>query len=117
MNLETQEYLAEFLKTGFYRTFKSDTHASSNVRIICSTNHNLQALVHEGIFSKALFHELKKNALSMPSLLTLPEEELHALADGFTQQALKINDFKTLFELTPSEKNKLSHQRPQAYLH
>lgn len=112
MNLETQEYLAEFLKTGFYRTFKSDTHASSNVRIICSTNHNLQALVHEGVFSKALFNELKKTSLSMPSLNTLPEDELYALADGFTQQALKVHDFKTLFELTPSEQHKLSHQRP-----
>jgi transcriptional regulator with PAS, ATPase and Fis domain len=112
MNLETQEYLAEFLKTGFYRTFKSDTHASSNVRIICSTNHNLQALVHEGVFSKALFHELKRTALCVPSLLLLSEQELYSLADGFTQQALKVHDFKTLFELTPSEKNKLSHQRP-----
>jgi len=112
MNLETQECLAEFLKTGFYRTFKSDTHSPSNVRIICSTNHNLQALVHEGLFSKALMHELKNNALYMPSLLTLPEDELHALADGFTQQALKINDLKTLFELTLSEKSKLSLQRP-----
>jgi hypothetical protein len=112
MNLETQEYLAEFLKTGFYRTFKSDTHASSNVRIICSTNHNLQTLVHEGVFSKALFHELKRTSLTMPSLLLLPEQELYSLADGFTQQALKVHDFKTLFELTSSEKNKLSHQRP-----
>lgn len=112
MNLETQEYLAEFLRTGFYRTFKSDTHAPSNVRIICSTTHNLQALVHEGVFSKALFHELKRSALSMPSLLLLPEQELYSLVDGFTQQALKVHDFKTLFELTSSEKNKLSHQRP-----
>jgi hypothetical protein len=115
MNLETQEYLAEFLKTGFYRTFKSDTHAPSNVRIICSTNHNLQALVHEGVFSKALFHELKKSALCMPSLMLLPEQELYSLADGFTQQALKVHDFKTLFELTHSEKNKLSHQRPLSF--
>lgn len=112
MNLETQEYLAEFLRTGFYRSFKSDTHLPSNVRIICSTNHNLQALVHEGLFSKALFHELKRNSISMPSLLLLPEQDLYALADGFTQQALNIHDFKTLFELTSSEKNKLSHQRP-----
>jgi transcriptional regulator with PAS, ATPase and Fis domain len=112
MNLETQEYLAEFLKTGFYRTFKSDTHTPSNVRIICSTNHNLQALVHEGVFSKALFHELKRTSLCMPSLMMLPEQELYSLADGFTQQALKVHDFKTLFELTSSEKHKLSHQRP-----
>jgi transcriptional regulator with PAS, ATPase and Fis domain len=112
MNLETQDCLAELLKTGFYRTFKSDTHAPSNARIICSSNQNLQVLVHEGLFSKALFAELKKNALYMPSLITLPEEELYSLADGFTQQALTMNDFKTLFELTENEKHKIAHQRP-----
>lgn len=112
MDLETQNYLAEYLKTGFYRTFKSDTRLASSVRIICSTNENLQTLVHEGKFSKALFNELKATSICMPSLMTLPEEELHALADGFTQQALKTNDFKTLFELTPTEKHKLAHHRP-----
>lgn len=112
LDLETQEYLAEFLRYGLYRIFKSDQKITSNVRIICSTNQNLQTLVQEGSFSKQLFNELKKSTLSMPSLLTLAEEELNALANGFIEQALKTHDLKNLLELTDKEKIKLAHQRP-----
>ncbi|MDR3551119.1 MAG: sigma 54-interacting transcriptional regulator, partial [Candidatus Babeliales bacterium] len=59
---ETQEYLAEFIQYGVYRVFKSDQKISSNVRIICSTNQDLQALMQEGKFSKNLFNELKKTS-------------------------------------------------------
>ncbi len=112
LDLETQEYLAEFIKYGTYRTFKSDQKIISNVRIICSTNQNLQTLVHEGTFSAALFNELKRTTLSMPSLLTLSEDELGTLADGFIEQAIKTHDLKNLLELTDKEKLKLAHHRP-----
>ena len=42
LDLETQEYLAEFIKYGYYRIFKSNQQMASSVRIICSTNQNLQ---------------------------------------------------------------------------
>ena len=48
----------------------------------------------------------------MPSLLTLPAEELNTLADGFTEQAIKTNDLKNLLELSDKEKSKLAHMRP-----
>ena len=113
LSLETQEYLAEFIRFGVYRIFKSDQKISSSVRIICSTNQDLQTLVQEGKFSKDLFNELKKTSLSMPSLLTLPEQELSDLAQGYTEQALtKTNAFKNLLELTEREKLKIAHQRP-----
>ncbi|MDR3550275.1 MAG: sigma 54-interacting transcriptional regulator, partial [Candidatus Babeliales bacterium] len=110
---ETQEYLAEFIQYGVYRVFKSDQKISSNVRIICSTNQDLQALMQEGKFSKNLFNELKNTSMVMPSLLTLPEQELNDLAQGFTEQALKKNSaFNNILELTDREKVKLAHQRP-----
>jgi transcriptional regulator of acetoin/glycerol metabolism len=113
MGIETQEYLAEFIRYGYYRVFKSDQKISSNVRIICSTHQDLHSLVQEGKFSKELFNELRKTTLSMPSLLTLPEQELSELAEGFTEQALKqTSAFKNLLELTDREKLKLAHQRP-----
>lgn len=112
LDLETQDYLADFLRYGLYRTFKSDQRIASNARIICSTNQNLQTLVHEGAFSKQLFDELKKGALSMPSLLTLSEEELNTLADGFIEQALTTHDMKNMLELTDKEKLKLAYKRP-----
>lgn len=112
LDIETQEYLAEFIRYGFYRIFKSEQKVSSNVRIIVSSNQKLQNLVQEGKFSKELFAELKKTALAMPSLLTLPKDELNTLADGFTQQALETDAFQNLLALTSKEKNKLTYNRP-----
>lgn len=113
LSIETQETLAEFLRYGYYRVFKSDQKISSSVRIICSTHQDLQSLVQEGKFSKELFAELKKTILSMPSLLTLPETELSDLAEGFTEQALKkTSAFKNMLELTDREKIKIANQRP-----
>jgi len=112
LDMDTQEYLAEFLQYGLYRVFKSDQRKPSTARIICSTNQNLATLVHEGTFSKALFADLKQTSLCMPSLLTLPEHELSELADGLTEQAIQTDDFKNLLELTDKEKSSLAHKRP-----
>ncbi|MDR3646139.1 MAG: sigma 54-interacting transcriptional regulator [Candidatus Babeliales bacterium] len=112
MDIEIQEYLAEFIKYGFYHIYKSDQKLLADVRIICSTNQNLNHLVQEGKFSKSLYDELKKTSISMPSLLSLSEEELKDLAQGFTDQATKSNAFKNILELTDKEKVNLINKRP-----
>ena len=112
MDLETQEYLAEFIKYGYYRIFKSNQKMASTVRIICSTNQNLTAMVQEGSFSQALLNELKKTSLSMPSLLTLPESELTELAQGLAEQAIKSDDFKNLLDLNQKDKTKIIQSKP-----
>lgn len=112
LDIETQEYLAMFIKYGFYNQFKSDQKLASNVRILCSSNQNLSLLVQSGKFSKALFQELKSTIISMPSLLTLPEDELHDLTEGFTQQALTSDALQHVLALTDKEKNLLTNNRP-----
>lgn len=112
LSLEVQEYLAEFIKYGIYRLFRSDQKMSSDVRIICSTDQNLAMLVQEGKFSATLFNELKMTTLQMPSLPHLPENELSDLAEGFTEQAIKTDSFKHILELTDREKDKLIGARP-----
>ncbi len=114
LDMETQESLASYIRYGYYRLFKSDQKMISDVRIICSTNQNLSLLVQAGTFSKALFQELKATALSLPSLSTLPEEELYTLAEGFTQQALVSDELQHVLELTDKEKNFLMINRPMS---
>ncbi|PKN03407.1 hypothetical protein CVU75_02370 [Candidatus Dependentiae bacterium HGW-Dependentiae-1] len=109
---ETQEYLAEFIHYGFYRIFKSDQKIFANVRIICSSARDVTVLADEKKFSKTLANELKKTTVTMPSLMTLSEDELSSLAQGFSEQALKTQTFKNLLALTPREKLKLANQRP-----
>ena len=112
LGLETQEYLAEYLRYGVFRIFKSDQKISSSVRIICSTSYDINTLLHEGKISKELAQELKKTSLVLPSLHTLPEQELSELAEGFSEQALQTQTFKNILELSDKDKYKLAHQRP-----
>jgi transcriptional regulator of aroF, aroG, tyrA and aromatic amino acid transport len=112
LSLETQQYLAEFITYGFFHRFKSDHKIFSNVRIICSSNKNLQNLVTDGLFSKALFNELKKTSINFPSLASLSDPEIANLAQGFTEQALKSNTFKNLLSLNEKDKYKLLHEKP-----
>jgi hypothetical protein len=48
----------------------------------------------------------------MPSLLTLPEDELHSLTEGFTQQALMSDALQHVLALTDKEKDSLTDHRP-----
>jgi len=112
LDMETQECLATFIRFGVYSLFKSDQKFTSNVRILCSSNKNLGLLVQDGKFSKALFQELKSTIVTMPSLLTLPEDELHSLTEGFTQQALMSDALQHVLSLTDKEKHLFSHNRP-----
>ena len=115
LDLELQDYLAEFIKYGYFRLYKSEQKVTSSVRIICSTNCALSNLVQENNFSPLLFHELKKCTIYMPSLSGLPEGELHDLAQGYTQQTIKTHDFKNLLELTEKEQLNLTKNRPISF--
>ncbi len=48
----------------------------------------------------------------MPPLLTLPDQELEKLVEGFTDQALTANEFKNLISLSHREKDYIATQRP-----
>lgn len=112
LEMEAQEYLAEYLKYGIYKIFKSDQKRSSNVRIICSSNQNLSDRVANGSFSSELYNQLNQATLSSPSLLTLSEDELNELSDGFSHLVLHNQPFLNLLELTEKEKHKLALARP-----
>lgn len=114
LSLEVQNYLAEFIRYGFYHIFRSEQKQFSDVRIICSTNQNLQTLVQEGKFSQSLYQELQKTSLIMPSLLTLPEQEIDKLIEDITNQALGNGSFKNLLELSDKEKLALISKCPSS---
>ena len=69
-------------------------------------------MVRENKFSQSLFNELKHTTLEMPSLLTLPEDELAILAEGFSEQAIVNQTYKNLLSLSEKDKFRLAHHRP-----
>lgn len=114
LNIETQEYLAEFIKYGFFRVFKSEQKINSNVRIICSTTQDLKSLVYNGKLSEKLFQELNKASLSMPTVLGLSDEDIKGLISGYTKQAIKDNAIKKLLEPTEKDFNKIISAKPSS---
>ncbi len=114
LDLEAQEYLAECIRYGSYRIYKSEQHIECNARIICSTDQHLMSLVQQGRFSRTLFNMLNTTTITMPSLVELPKKELDSLADGLTEQAIKTADFKNMLELSEKEKLKLAHNPPES---
>jgi hypothetical protein len=112
LNFEIQNTLAGYIKYGHYCKYKSTHKLFSSVRVICSTNRDLQTLVQEGKFSKELFEELKATKLTLPSFLSLPEEELNELINGLTEQAVSVSPLKNLLELSVHEKMKMFEERP-----
>ena len=114
LSLETQEALADCMKFGAFQVFKSDYRIPCDVRIICSSTHNLASLVEKGLFSKSLFQELNKTTLTMPSLAHLTEQEFEELAENVMRQALKEKSLEAIVTLSDKEKSKLHDQCPKS---
>ncbi|MBA3752203.1 sigma 54-interacting transcriptional regulator [Candidatus Dependentiae bacterium] len=112
LSIETQNALAHYITHGFFYKYKSEHKIFSSVRIICSTYKNLLELTHEGAFSKALFNELQKTHLTMPSLLSLTENEINQLAHEYVEQITSKETFKNLLTLSEKDKMRLSTDRP-----
>lgn len=112
LSLETQNHLAHFMRYGFFNVLRSERRIYSSVRLICSTNKNLAALVEQGTFSSTLYQALQPMTLVMPSLLSLSDRELESLAEGCAQQAIKDTQVAPLLDLNARDKKYLINQRP-----
>ncbi len=110
----TQHYLLEYITYGLYRIYNTDQKRPSNARIICSTHQNIANLIQAGSFSAELFKLLKRATVKIPSLLTIPQHELHNLIDGYTDQIITSHAMKNLFALSEKEKQKIIEQPPSS---
>lgn len=114
LDLDSQEYLAHFIRYGVFRIYKSDRKVPSAARIVCATDRDLYLLVQNGTFSRALYDELRHSTITVPSLITIPEEELYTLVDGYSGQALSNDTFEQLLTLSERDKAKINHARPNS---
>lgn len=107
----SQQKLAYFIRYGIFSPLKSEQRKFSDVRIICSTEHDLQTLVQQGLILPELYQELHTSSLSLPSLLSLTQEDLCDLIDGYVHQALQDDTKNTFAPLTMKDKNFLVAKR------
>lgn len=84
MPLEAQTRLVRFLQDGRFATSGDDL----DVRIVASTNHDLRALVDQGLFREDLYYRLNVVALQLPPLRDR-KEDIPDLASAFLVRAKK----------------------------
>jgi two-component system response regulator HydG len=82
--MEAQARLLRFIQEGEIRRIGSVHSRKVNVRLICATHRNLQALAAEGDFRQDLFYRINVLQLSLPPLRERGKDILH-LAENMLQ--------------------------------
>jgi len=81
MPLESQSSLLRLLEDGKFYRIGGQELLSANVRIVASSNQNLEMLVSKGSFRQDLFHRLNVIRLTLPALRERVEDIHRALHD------------------------------------
>lgn len=114
LDLTSQEILAEFIRYGFYRMYKSERKVQSDVRLIVSSNKDLQLMVQNRTFSGQLLHELRKASIVFPDISTLTKEQIEDLMQSISDQTIANSISQKLFALSDKEKEKIINQKPES---
>ncbi|GAB3286200.1 sigma-54-dependent transcriptional regulator [Parahaliea aestuarii] len=86
--MEAQARLLRFIQEGEIRRIGSVSSRKVNVRLICATHRNLQALAAEGEFRQDLFYRINVLRLHLPPLRERGKDILH-LAEQLLQVQLE----------------------------
>ncbi|MBP7854571.1 sigma 54-interacting transcriptional regulator, partial [Candidatus Babeliales bacterium] len=111
LSILTQQKLAYFIRYGIFTPIKSEQRKFCNTRIICTTSQNLLQLYQDGIIISDLHVALKKHYIQIPSLITMPEDQLYQLIDGFMYQNMQNDIEKALRTLTAQDKQAIIDKR------
>ncbi|KKP29377.1 MAG: Sigma-54-dependent transcriptional activator [candidate division TM6 bacterium GW2011_GWF2_30_66] len=115
LEIETQKRLADFIKYGFFVEFRGDKKTFSDVRIICSTNVDLETEVNSDNFSKELFGQLKNTSISIPTLMLFSEKDINSITTSFVDQEINNYELSNVLEFTDKDKYKILQSKPVSF--
>jgi len=107
----SQHKLVQLLRYGIFTPFKSEQRQISEVRIICTTTHTLSGLLQEKKIIPDLYDVLKKQVLSIPSLITMDQTLLLCIIDEYMYQNLQEHGPKQVQALSYKEKETIIAKR------
>jgi two-component system, NtrC family, response regulator len=90
LDLNSQVKLLRVLQDRTYEILGDSKSRMVDVRVICATNRNLQAMVEEGKFREDLFYRINLITIKLPSLRERPGD-IPLLVDFF------LNNLKTIY--------------------
>jgi two-component system response regulator HydG len=97
--MEAQARLLRFIQEGEIRRIGSVHSRKVNVRLICATHRNLQALAAEGLFRQDLFYRINVLRLSLPPLRERGKDILHLAERMLHTQMERLG--KSMMRLSP----------------
>lgn len=107
MPASMQTKLLRFINDGTFRRVGDDKQKSVDVRIMCSTQQDLQMLVKEGRFREDLYYRISVLPMHLP-LLKDRKEDIPLLTEYFINQYTQKQDIAPI-TLTESALTKLMH--------
>ncbi|MBF0195057.1 MAG: sigma-54-dependent Fis family transcriptional regulator [Magnetococcales bacterium] len=105
----SQVKLLRLLQEKTYQPLGSDITKTSNTRVLCATNHNLEKAVNEGKFRKDLYYRLHTHQIEIPPLRER-REDIPLLLGAFLDESAKAIRKET--PTPPPELLKLLHIHP-----
>ena len=97
--MEAQARLLRFIQEGEIRRIGSVSSRKVNVRLICATHRNLQALAAEGQFRHDLYYRINVLRLSLPPLRERGKDILHLAETMLERQTERLS--KNRMHLSP----------------
>jgi two-component system, NtrC family, response regulator HydG len=97
--MEAQARLLRFIQEGEIRRIGSVSSRKVNVRLICATHRNLQALAAEGQFRQDLYYRINVLMLSLPPLRERGKDILHLAETMLETQTERLG--KNRMHLSP----------------
>lgn len=95
LDLNSQVKLLRVLQDRTYEVLGDSKSRSVDVRIICATNRNLQAMVDEGKFREDLFYRINLITIKLPALRERPGD-IPLLLDFFLQKLKEVYNRENL---------------------
>ncbi|MEZ5568784.1 MAG: sigma-54 dependent transcriptional regulator [Halioglobus sp.] len=97
--MEAQARLLRFIQEGEIRRIGSVHSRKVNVRLICATHRNLQALAADGLFRQDLYYRINVLCLALPPLRERGKDILHLAERMLQMQTQRLE--KNMMHLSP----------------
>lgn len=107
----SQEYIVAFIRTGYYKPYKSGQLLSADIRILLVTQQSLQALWQAKKIIEPLYQLLTEHSVIIPSLQTIADRDLQELILALATQNLPEDFPHKKMPLTPKELARLLNKQ------
>ncbi|MBN1549592.1 sigma 54-interacting transcriptional regulator [Candidatus Babeliales bacterium] len=116
LSMTLQNQLAEYLKYGWYRLYKSEQKRIGLAQIVVASDKDIEKLVLSGYFSKTLYEELKGAQVYIPDPLSLEHAVLSSIMDAYIQQEAHALPYKRSVVLNEAEKIRFIAEKPIGFV-